>query len=93
MLHKAALQKTTKAGSIMENEQHEFGELFQQLGLPADGPAIEHFITTHRPLPASLKMADAPFWNESQRALLRQSISEDANWAVLVDQLSVRLRD
>ena len=76
----------------MESGLHQFFELFKQLGLPADEPAIERFITTHRPLPPELKLADAPFWSESQRALLRQSISEDADWAAVVDQLSVRLR-
>jgi len=79
--------------TIMESGQHKFCELFRQLGLPADGPSIEHFIATHRPLPAGLRMSDAHFWNEGQRALLRQAIADDADWAGLVDQLSVRLRD
>lgn len=77
----------------MESGQHRFCELFKQLGLPADGPSIESFIASHRPLPRGLRLADAPFWNDSQRALLRQSIADDADWAALVDQLSLRLRD
>lgn len=77
----------------MESGQHKFCELFKQLGLPADGQSIERFIATHRPLPRGLKLADAVFWNDSQRGLLRQSIADDADWAPLVDQLSVRLRE
>jgi len=76
----------------MESGLHKFCELFQQLGLPADVPSIERFIASHRPLPADVRLADAPFWSDSQRALLRQSISDDADWAALVDQLSLRMR-
>lgn len=77
----------------MEPVQHSFHQLFEQLGLPADAPSIERFIATHRPLPTGVRLADAPFWNDGQRALLRQAIADDADWAVLVDQLSLSLRD
>jgi len=76
----------------METGLHKFHMLFQQLGLPAEAADIERFITDHRPLPAELKLADAPFWNDSQRRLLCQSLADDADWSSLVDQLSVSLR-
>jgi len=76
----------------MEAQQHEISKLFQQLGLPADKQSIETFITKHRPLPADMKLSEAPFWDDSQRAMLKQAYAEDADWAVLFDQLNVRLR-
>jgi len=37
-------------------------------------------------------MADAPFWSPAQARFLRESITADADWANVVDQLSVALR-
>lgn len=76
----------------MESYLHTLCELFRQLGLPEDVLAIQGFIAQHRPLPSNLKLVDAPFWNEGQRAFLQQSLSNDADWAELVDQLDARLR-
>jgi hypothetical protein len=75
----------------MEQGQHELSDLFQQLGLPADAAAIEDFINAHRPLPDTVKVSEAPFWNKSQRTLLSQAIKDDADWAPWVDQLNTRL--
>jgi hypothetical protein len=35
---------------------------------------------------------DAPFWSDSQRAFLKESIIEDSDWAVPFDQLNEALR-
>ncbi len=76
----------------MEPTVHPFSSLFQQLGLPDDDASIRAFIETHRPLPDALLMADAPFWSPAQARFLRESITADADWANVVDQLSVALR-
>lgn len=65
--------------------------LFAQLGLPADGAAIQHYIDLHGPLPADMPLAEAPFWNRAQAAFLREEILEDADWAEVVDELNRRL--
>ncbi len=75
----------------MESSIHRLDDLFHQLGLPDDPAAIEDFIARHRPLPHGLRMADAPFWSPSQAQFLREEISEDADWAELVDTLAARL--
>ncbi len=75
----------------MEATHHRFAELFAQLGLASDKESIGRFIETHRPLPASVALADAAFWTPSQAAMLRQQLSEDADWAELVDQLNLAL--
>lgn len=72
----------------MESSIHQMPELFRQLGLPADSASIERFIASHRPLPGGLPLADAPFWTDSQAQFLREEISDDADWAELVDQLA-----
>jgi len=71
----------------MESSIHKLGDLFRQLGLPDDPASIEDFIATHRPLPAGVALADALFWAPSQAQFLREEISDDADWAELVDTL------
>ena len=76
----------------MERGLHTLCELFRQLGLPDDLPAMERFIASHRPLARHIKLSDAPFWNQAQRDFLCQAIKQDADWAAMVDQLDARLR-
>lgn len=75
----------------MEFHYHTLPNLFEQLGLPIEAYAIEHFIDVHSPLPPSLHLADAPFWNPSQAAFLREELLEDGDWAEVVDTLNARL--
>ena len=77
----------------MEKPVHQFTELFDQLGLPAELNAINHFIDIHTPLAPDITLADAPFWTPSQAAFLREEILEDADWAEVIDQLNCALRD
>lgn len=76
----------------MDKPIHGMSELFAQLGLRSDAASIETFIRTHSPLAETVKIADAPFWTPAQAAFLREKLSEDADWAELVDQLSAALR-
>lgn len=76
----------------METSTHRLCELFQQLGLPDDVPAIERFIASHRPIRDTTRLEDAPFWSPSQAAFLREKMAEDADWTELIDMLDVRLR-
>ena len=71
---------------------HRFCELFAQLGLPDDVPSIAVFIQRHSPLDAAVRLEDAAFWTPAQAALLREQILADADWAEVVDQLNVALR-
>ncbi|MBO1540695.1 DUF2789 domain-containing protein [Pseudomonas sp. OA65] len=76
----------------METPIHTLPALFKQLGLPDDAVSIDQFIASHSPLKPDLHLSDAFFWSEGQRQLLRDEILEDADWAVVVDQLDVLLR-
>ncbi|MBJ2348385.1 MULTISPECIES: DUF2789 family protein [Pseudomonas] len=76
----------------MEQPSHELKTLFDQLGLPSDGTAIDDFIMAH-PLDPNTKLVDAPFWSDQQQDLLREWLLADGEEAVLVDQLNVRLHD
>jgi hypothetical protein len=76
----------------MEKLFPRFSELFAQLGL-SDTPAdIEKFLTQHRPLAFNIRIQDAAFWTPTQASLLQELLQEDANWAEVVDQLSLALR-
>ena len=76
----------------METPVHSLPALFKQLGLPDDAVSIDQFIASHSPLKPDLHLADAFFWSEAQRQLLRDELLEDADWAEVVDQLDVLLR-
>jgi hypothetical protein len=76
----------------MDMSVHGFTELFAQLGLPSDEPAIRRFIAAHSPLAAGIELADATFWTPGQASFLREEIVRDADWAEVVDQLDAALR-
>jgi hypothetical protein len=76
----------------MDHTYHRFSELFRQLGLPEDVDSIKNFLSAHSPLDDGVALENAPFWSEAQSALLREGLLEDADWAVVADQLNVALR-
>lgn len=75
----------------MDNAIHHFHDLFAQLGLPSDAQSIANFLTDHATTVDSLALPDADYWTPSQAAFLREALIEDADWAILVDQLSKAL--
>jgi hypothetical protein len=76
---------------IMEAPRHSMNDLFSQLGLQAGPEEIERFIATHGPLPATVRLADAPFWTPAQAAFLRESLLVDADWSDVIDLLNEEL--
>lgn len=64
--------------------------LFLQLGLPAGKDDIARFIREHQ-LPEALLISEAPFWNDGQRQFIREEWREDADWAIVVDELNEAL--
>lgn len=76
----------------MESQVHSLNSLFAQLGLADDEQGINEFIAAHKPIPAGVELHDASCWNDSQAAFLKQSITEDADWAEVVDHLNAMLR-
>ncbi len=76
----------------MTKSNHHFSELFAQLGLPCGDAEIREFLAMHTPLPTGVILSEAPFWTPAQKAFLRESVAQDADWALLADQLSAALR-
>ena len=76
----------------MNSPVHTFSDLFRQLGLPDDEPAIGRFIASHRLPNGATPLAEAAFWNGNQAAFLREALEENADWAELVDALDASLR-
>jgi hypothetical protein len=73
---------------------HDLSALFSQLGLPDSPAEIQQFIQRHRPLPQTLNLSEAPFWNDSQVAFLREQWhADDGDWVVQIDQLNAALRE
>lgn len=76
----------------MTTETHDIAILFAQLGLPDGIAEIDAFIATHGPLPGSVLLHEASFWNPAQAALLREGMLDDSDWAEIIDSLDARLR-
>lgn len=75
----------------MESRTHTMNNLFAQLGEPCDESAIARFFETHGPLPGSMLLHEAGFWNSAQAGFLREAISEDADWAEVAENLNTQL--
>lgn len=70
-----------------------FTDLFLQLGLPSEPQEIAEFITQHRPLPDTVLLPDATFWNTAQAQFLREQRQlDEPPFNMLIDQLSEALR-
>ena len=76
----------------MFTQNYDLPTLFAQLGLPNDPAAIDAFIAAHSPLGDGLRIHQAPFWNAAQSRFLCEEVHKDAGWALVVDDLSERLR-
>ncbi len=74
----------------MDTTESSMTNLFLQLGLPAGKDQIAAFIREHQ-LPEDVRVSEAPFWNDGQRQFLREELTEDADWAIIVDELSEAL--
>lgn len=77
----------------MENLEHTMSDLFAQLGLPNSEKEINGFIHQHRPVPDTIALDKANFWNNSQSQFLNEALNEDSDWSELVDQLNTRMRE
>ena len=64
--------------------------LFEQLGLESDPVSIDAFISSHF-LPENIKLSEADFWTPQQARFLKEELREDAEWALVVDELNERL--
>ncbi|MBM6549524.1 DUF2789 domain-containing protein [Marinomonas ostreistagni] len=76
----------------MDTQVHSMSTLFEQLGLDSSEQGIERFVVSADPIPSSMALWEAPMWTESQARTLKQMKDEDADWAVIVDELDVMLR-
>ncbi|QHF50361.1 DUF2789 family protein [Pseudomonas sp. S49] len=74
----------------MELPAYDLKTLFDQLGLPSEGTAIDDFIEAH-PLAPETKLIGADFWSPQQAQLLKEWLTADGEEAVMVDELNVRL--
>ena len=77
----------------MQPPIHNLASLFKQLGLDTSNQAIEDFINRNKPLLDSVKLYKADFWNASQASIWESALHEDADWADVVDELNVLLRE
>jgi hypothetical protein len=65
--------------------------LFAQLGLPNSDIAMDNFMQNNH-LPAEIPLERAAFWSAGQAQFIREAITQDADWAEVVDHLDAQLR-
>ena len=75
----------------MDTSTHNLNTLFQQLGLSNTETNIDHFIASHSIEPTT-KITEAFFWNDAQISFLKDALTDDSDWAELVDYLDCLLR-
>tara|TARA_R110000744_G_scaffold308704_1_gene416740 strand:+ start:3496 stop:3729 length:234 start_codon:yes stop_codon:yes gene_type:complete len=76
----------------MDRSNHDMTSLFAQLGIKNSDEEIESFIAIHRGIPEKKQLADADFWNTSQKQFLIEAIELDSDWSEVVDSLDAQLR-
>jgi hypothetical protein len=76
---------------MMNSTNPTLNNLFEQLGLAADEGSIDEFIETHKGLSNELHIENAEFWTSAQASFIKNALTEDAEWAELIDQLNSRL--
>jgi len=73
---------------------HDLPDLFAQLGLPNSTDDIQVFVLQNRPLAQTLNLSEAPCWNASQVAFIREQWhQDDGDWVGVIDQLNALLRE
>ncbi|WP_426357726.1 DUF2789 family protein [Pseudocolwellia sp. HL-MZ19] len=77
----------------MKAHNRSLHNLFEQLGLASTKEAMETFITNHAPLDSDVALSQAEFWTPYQSAFIKKSKDDDSNWAEIVAQLDILLRD
>ncbi len=75
----------------MDTSNHSMETLFSQLGLPSSPEAMDAFFQNNH-LPNDIPLEQAAFWSASQAQFIREAISEDSDWAEIVDQMDALLR-
>ncbi|EEF79238.1 DUF2789 domain-containing protein [Methylophaga thiooxydans] len=76
----------------MESSFHSLENLFLQLGLDNSNASIDAFVQKNK-LAHDEKLQDASFWTSAQSAFIQECLSEDSDWAEVVDQLNLMLHD
>jgi len=76
----------------MESTFHSLENLFLQLGLANKPADIDDFINRHK-LSSDQSLEQASFWSASQSAFIQECLSEDSDWAEVVDQLNALLHE
>ena len=75
----------------MDTSIHTMAALFAQLGLPNSEIAMDNFMQNNH-LPMEIPLESAAFWSAGQAQFIQEAISQDADWAEVVDHLDAQLR-
>lgn len=68
------------------------GTLFEQLGMSGKSEDIEAFIEKNR-LADGISIYEAPCWTPQEAAFLKEGLEQNSDWALIIDELNVRLHE
>ena len=77
----------------MHGNVYTMSDLFKQLGLPSDPKSIADFISHNAGVCRLTPLAQAPMWNDCQRAFLKEAIAQDAEWCIPAERLTSLLSE
>lgn len=77
---------------MLDQNEYTMNNLFDQLGLDSSDEAIEQFIKDNQ-LPEHLTLKESPFFDEQQKAFIKEEWKLDAVWALVIDELNLRLHE
>ncbi|WP_201533289.1 DUF2789 domain-containing protein [Psychrobacter ciconiae] len=75
---------------MLGEPSYTMNDLFAQLGLDSSDEAIDAFIEENK-LSKDEKLVEADVWSEKQCMFLQEEWKKDAAWAIVIDELNVRM--
>lgn len=75
---------------MLGEPDYNINDLFAQLGMDSSDEAIDAFIDNNK-LDKDEELVNAKVWDDKQRMFLREEWKKDAVWALLIDELNVRM--
>ena len=75
---------------MLGEPSYTMNDLFAQLGLDSSDEEIDRFIEENK-VSEDEKMVEASVWSDKQRMFLLEEWQKDAAWAIIIDELNVRM--
>ena len=76
----------------MDSSHHTLAGLFSELGLENNQENITNFLIQHNGIPSDIRLDKADIWSHDQAEFLKDSLTDNSDWAAVVEMLDTLLR-